>query len=211
MAEAAAPVAGQLRLGDIECGVHRVLRRKEDAEIAEHKQDERGASETQIEAALRRRQQRQQHRERHHAGCEHEALHRNSAILGEDDVDQEPADQAEMQRRHQRLQRGRIRRGDEQHRDRGQQAPGDIGERHPSADDGGDILVTQVRKRIERHQHEEQGCDCDEAARRPHGVDPRKPIAQDAAERSGLDVGHVSGAAIHGSRLVVKPEGSSQS
>ncbi len=116
-----------------------------------------------------------------------------------------------MQRRHQGLQRRRIRCGDQQDRDRGQQAPGDIGERQSPPNHGGDILAAQVRKRIERHQHEEQRCDCDEAARRPHGVDPRKPIAQDVAERSGLDVGHVSGAAIHGSRLVVKPEGSSKS
>ncbi|MGY3105936.1 hypothetical protein ACVWW7_002563 [Bradyrhizobium sp. LM6.9] len=154
-----------------------------------------------MKLALRRRQQRQQHGKRHHAGRKHEALNRNAAALGKDDVDQQPADQAEMQRCHQGLQRGRIRCGDEQHRDRSQQAPGDIGERHPSADDGDDILAAQIRKRIERYQHKEQRRDCDEATPRPHGVDPRKPVAQDVAERSGLDVSHVSDAAIHGSRL----------
>ncbi len=114
-----------------------------------------------------------------------------------------------MQRRHQALQRRRIGGGDEQHRDRSQQTPGDIGERHAPADDRGHILVAKVRKRIERDQHQQQRRNRDEAARRPRGIQPREPIVQDAAQRSGLHVGHVSGAAIHasihGSRQVVKP------
>ncbi|MEY9706586.1 hypothetical protein ABIE71_009329 [Bradyrhizobium diazoefficiens] len=105
-----------------------------------------------------------------------------------------------MQRGHQALQRGRIRGGDEQHGDCSQEAEGDVGERHSSADDGGDVGIAQIGKRIERHQHEEEGRNRDEAARRQHGIRTGKPIAQDVAERSGLDVGHVSGTAIHGSR-----------
>ncbi|MGT2436769.1 hypothetical protein ACU4GH_13820 [Bradyrhizobium betae] len=200
MAKTAAPVAGELRLGDVECGVDRILRSEEDAEIAKREQHERSRAQAQVEGALRRRQQWQQDGERRHADREHEALHRNAAALRESDVDQQPADEADVQRRHQRLQGRRIRGRDEQHRDCRQQAPRDIGRRHSSADDGGNILTAQVGKRIERHQHEEQRGNRDEAPRRLHGVQPRKPDVQYVAERSGRDVGHVSSAVIHGSR-----------
>ena len=61
-------------------------------------------------------------------------------------------------------------------------------------------LEIALRQPAKPTPREEQGRDGNKTARRGHDVEPRQHAAQRMAERAGLDVSHVSGAAIHASR-----------